>query len=51
MPRSLVDLHKAITGLIVMSSDLDAMDTAFLTNALPPIWQKISLASLKTRGC
>ena len=38
MLSSLKDLKKAIRGMIVMSSDLDAMYTAFLNNQLPSIW-------------
>lgn len=45
---SLVDIKKAIKGLIVMSADLDALYTAFLNNQLPPIWEQVSFASLKT---
>jgi len=47
---SLQDIQKAIKGLIVMSSDLDAMFTSFLNNQIPPIWDKVSFASLKTLG-
>lgn len=36
--------------MIVMSSDLDAMYTAFLNNQLPGIWEKVSFASLKSLG-
>ena len=48
MTSSLRDLKKAIRGMIVMSSDLDAMYTAFLNNQLPGIWERVSFASLKT---
>merc|ERR1711988_1289269 len=47
---TLVDIQKAIKGLILMSIDLDAMYTACLNNAVPPIWEKVSFASLKTLG-
>lgn len=50
MSTSLVDLHKAINGFIVLSSDLDKTYTAFLQNTVPPIWSKVSFASLKTLG-
>jgi dynein heavy chain len=50
MRSTLRDIKKAIRGLIVMSSDLDAMYTAFLNNRLPSIWDKVSFASLKTLG-
>jgi dynein heavy chain len=48
--RSLKDIKSAIMGMIVMSSDLDAMYTSFLNNQVPPIWEKVSFASLKTLG-
>jgi dynein heavy chain len=50
MTSSLRDIKKAIKGMIVMSSDLDAMYTAFLNNQLPKIWESVSFASLKTLG-
>ena len=50
MVSSIRDIKKAIKGMIVMSSDLDAMYTAFLNNQLPSIWEKVSFASLKTLG-
>ena len=50
MSSSLSDLKKAIRGMIVMSSDLDAMYTSFLNNQLPALWERVSFASLKTLG-
>lgn len=50
MLRSLRDIKKAIRGMIVMSSELDAMYTSFLNNQLPGIWERVSFASLKTLG-
>merc|ERR1711988_1676851 len=50
MKVSLADLQKAIKGLVLMSADLDAMYTSFLNNAVPPIWEKVSFASLKPLG-
>ncbi len=50
MMSSLRDIKKAIKGMIVMSSDLDAMYTAFLNNQLPSIWERVSFASLKSLG-
>jgi len=47
---SLRDVKKAIRGMIVMSSDLDALYTSFLNNQLPKIWEKVSFASLKSLG-
>ncbi len=48
MSSSLRDIKKAIKGMIVMSADLDDMYSAFMNNKLPPIWEKVSFASLKT---
>jgi dynein heavy chain len=50
MTSSMSDLKKAIKGMIVMSSDLDAMYTSFLNNQLPGNWETVSFASLKTLG-
>jgi dynein heavy chain len=50
MKSSLKDIKMAIKGMIVMSSDLDAMYTAFMNNQLPGIWEKVSFASLKSLG-
>ncbi|RYH31858.1 hypothetical protein EON65_01740 [archaeon] len=50
MASTLSDIKKAIRGMIVMSSDLDAMYTSFLNNQLPGIWERVSFASLKTLG-
>ena len=50
MKSSLKDIKRAIKGMIVMSADLDAMYSCFLNNQLPPIWEKVSFASLKTLG-
>jgi dynein heavy chain len=47
---SLKDIRLAIRGMIVMSADLDMMYTSFMNNQLPPIWEKVSFASLKTLG-
>jgi len=50
MKSSLLDLKKAIKGLIVMSGDLDSMYGSFLNNQVPGIWTKVSFASLKSLG-
>jgi dynein heavy chain len=50
MNNSLRDIKRAIKGMIVMSAELDTMYTCFLNNQLPPIWEKVSFASLKTLG-
>ncbi|KAJ0412743.1 hypothetical protein ATCC90586_002373 [Pythium insidiosum] len=50
MRSSLADIQKAINGLIVMSSDLDNMYTAFLNGKVPQLWASVSFASLKPLG-
>ncbi|OQR82552.1 dynein heavy chain [Achlya hypogyna] len=50
MKGSLADIQRAIQGLIVMSSDLDNMYTAFLNGKVPGIWEVVSFASLKSLG-
>jgi dynein heavy chain len=50
LSSSLVEIQKAIKGLVLMSVDLDHMYTSFLNNAVPPIWTKVSFDSLKPLG-
>lgn len=50
MRTSLIDIQKAINGLIVMSSELDNMYTAFLNGKVPQLWASVSFASLKPLG-
>jgi dynein heavy chain len=47
MRRSLENLRKAIKGLVVMSSDLDAMYNKLLINQVPLIWEKVAYPSLR----
>eukprot|EP00002_Diphylleia_rotans_P007300 TRINITY_DN1682_c0_g1_i3.p1 TRINITY_DN1682_c0_g1~~TRINITY_DN1682_c0_g1_i3.p1 ORF type:complete len:1955 (-),score=398.96 TRINITY_DN1682_c0_g1_i3:368-6232(-) len=47
MRRSLIDIQKAIKGLVVMSSDLEAMFNSLYTNKVPDMWTKVSYLSLK----
>jgi len=47
---SLSDLKKALKGLIVMSADLEAVQTAMNGNKVPPLWAKKSYPSLKPLG-
>ena len=50
MNGSLSDIEKAIGGFILMTTDLDDMYTSLMNNQVPPIWMKVSFASLKTLG-
>ncbi|RHZ34650.1 hypothetical protein DYB31_006897, partial [Aphanomyces astaci] len=50
MRQSLMEIQRAIQGLIVMSSDLDNMYTSFLNGRVPGIWDVVSFASLKALG-
>jgi dynein heavy chain len=50
MAVSFVDIQKAIEGLILMSQDLDQLYTCFLNNQVPPLWERVSFASMKTLG-
>lgn len=44
---TLKDLQRAIQGLVVMSSDLEAMYTRLLNNQVPEVWQRVAYPSLK----
>ena len=45
--KSLVDLNKAIQGLMVMSSDLDKAYISVLYNQVPQMWAAVAYPSLK----
>jgi len=47
---SLADLQRAIKGVVVMSSDLEAMHTALLYNQVPAKWAAAAYPSLKPLG-
>eukprot|EP00924_Labyrinthula_sp_SR-Ha-C_P002719 maker-scaffold_13-snap-gene-5.1-mRNA-1 protein AED:0.01 eAED:0.01 QI:0/0/0/1/0.66/0.42/7/0/4146 len=47
MNLTLVELEKAIKGIVVMSLDLDKMFTSFLLNQVPGLWSDIGFASRK----
>jgi dynein heavy chain len=47
MGRTLVDIKKAIEGIIVMSQELDSMYVSMLNNQVPSNWVKVAYPSLK----
>jgi dynein heavy chain len=47
---SLVDLQKAIKGIVVMSQQLDAMYSSMLNNMVPALWAQLAYPSLKPFG-
>merc|ERR1712072_831217 len=44
---SLLDLQKALKGLVVMNADLEGLAKAMMNNQLPDLWAKVSYPSLK----
>ncbi|CBH18135.1 dynein heavy chain, putative [Trypanosoma brucei gambiense DAL972] len=50
MRKSLHDLQKALQGLTVLSTDLDAMHESFLTDRVPQLWSAVGYVSLKPLG-
>jgi len=47
MGSTLVELKKAIKGLVVMSADLESMFLAFQNNQVPGLWLKVAYPCLK----
>lgn len=47
MKSSLVELQKAIKGLVVMSMNLELMYNSFLLKKVPLLWSKKAYPSLK----
>jgi dynein heavy chain len=45
--KSLVELEKAVKGLVVMSASLEKMFGSFLDNQVPELWQPVSFSSMK----
>ena len=48
MRDSLINLIKAVKGLVVMSSDLEILGNSLNVNRMPNLWKKRSYPSLKT---
>ena len=44
---SLQELQRAVKGLVVMNSDLEAASISMMNNQLPAMWAKVSYPSLK----
>ncbi|KAL2609519.1 hypothetical protein R1flu_028092 [Riccia fluitans] len=47
MRSTLVELQRAIKGLVVMSADLEAMFNNFIANKVPEVWNAVAYPSLK----
>jgi len=50
MKDTLGNLRDAISGVALMSNELDTMFNLFPLNIVPPNWKKISFLSLKPLG-
>lgn len=47
MRSTLVELQRAIKGLVVMSAELEAMFNNFIANKVPELWNAVAYPSLK----
>ncbi len=48
--NSLKEIQKAIKGLVLMSTDLEALANALMIGKIPQMWRKVSYPSLKPLG-
>ena len=48
---SLIELQKAIKGLVLLSGDLEQMGTSMIEGTVPALWKTVSYVVLMRVGC